>query len=307
MGVDDMVFMPPSDITHHEDYINVRNKGVCSSVGCSQTCRVLDARSGVFVPPSDMIFVPLSDNIASTCVVSLTTGDLNEDAGSHVTTCGDFARTRRKKARTRRTEHQRLPETPSPALVDQSSELRGSKQARRAGCTGEGALPGGGWRHERRGGTNRQRLAHRRPNGRGYPLVRAPDRRGCGLAAPRTGVGAAWRGPDRRPPLTGGVRLAHPYNRVGPLLLGASSPCFPGESSVGPSVPGLLVDGRTAHVHTCTARASSTVLRAFDSVFGEHAHLAFPKPTASCPTSNVDPDAEFHTVRGTYFSPPMNF
>ncbi|MQM02754.1 hypothetical protein Taro_035524 [Colocasia esculenta] len=108
MGVDDGVFVPPSDITQHGDYIGVRNE--------------------VFVPPFDiyrMVFVLLSDNIASTCVVSLTTEDLNEDARSHVITYGDFARTRRRNARTRRTEHQRQPETSSPALADQSSELRG--------------------------------------------------------------------------------------------------------------------------------------------------------------------------------------
>ncbi|MQL93824.1 hypothetical protein Taro_026465, partial [Colocasia esculenta] len=79
MGVDDGVFVPPSDITQHGDYIGVPN--------------------GVFVPPFDiyrMVFVPPSDNIASTCVVSLTTDDLNEDARSHMTTCGVFSRTRRR-------------------------------------------------------------------------------------------------------------------------------------------------------------------------------------------------------------------
>ncbi|MQM01354.1 hypothetical protein Taro_034107 [Colocasia esculenta] len=116
MGVDDGVFVPPLDTTQHGNYIDVRN--------------------GVFMPLFDiyrMVFVPLSDNIASTCVVSLTTEDLNEDAGSYVTTCGDFARTRRRKARTRRTEHQRQPETSSLALADQSSELRGSNRPGKRG------------------------------------------------------------------------------------------------------------------------------------------------------------------------------
>ncbi|MQM00110.1 hypothetical protein Taro_032840, partial [Colocasia esculenta] len=74
MGVDDGVFVPPSD-------------GVCATVG--QHC--LYARRLV------------------------TTEDLNENARSHMTTCGVFSRTRRRRARTRRTEHQRTPRTFSPA------------------------------------------------------------------------------------------------------------------------------------------------------------------------------------------------
>ncbi|MQL81627.1 hypothetical protein Taro_014088 [Colocasia esculenta] len=45
----------------------------------------------------------------------VTTEDLNENARSHMITCGVFSRTRRRRARTRRTEHQRTPRTFSPA------------------------------------------------------------------------------------------------------------------------------------------------------------------------------------------------
>ncbi|MQL97978.1 hypothetical protein Taro_030665 [Colocasia esculenta] len=62
----------------------------------------------------------------------------------------------------------------------------------------------------------------------------------------------------------------------------------------------LFVDGRTTHVHTrthvhltCTRRAFLTVSRAFDSIFGEHVHLTFPNPSASCVVSNASPDIEF--------------
>ncbi|MQL95871.1 hypothetical protein Taro_028537 [Colocasia esculenta] len=133
MGVDDGVFVPPSDITHHGDYIDDRNEVfvplfdiyriVKFTFALTTGCLCL-RRAFTNVSVDDRVFVLLSDNIASTCVVSLTTEDLNEDAGSHVTTCGDFTRTRRRKARTQRTEHQRQPETSSPALADQSSELR---------------------------------------------------------------------------------------------------------------------------------------------------------------------------------------
>ncbi|MQL89714.1 hypothetical protein Taro_022298, partial [Colocasia esculenta] len=87
MGVDDGVFVPPSDVTYHGGYIDVRNGGVCATV--EQHC--LYARRLV------------------------TTEDLNENARSRMTTCGVFSRTRRRRARTRRTEHQRTPRTFSPA------------------------------------------------------------------------------------------------------------------------------------------------------------------------------------------------
>ncbi|MQM13819.1 hypothetical protein Taro_046746 [Colocasia esculenta] len=75
------------------------------------------------------------------------------------------------------------------------------------------------------------------------------------------------------------------------------SPHFPGEnlgeSSVG--LPWLLVDGRAAHVHTCTACASSAVPRAFVPVFWRHVHLISRNPSASGATSNSTPDVGFLT------------
>ncbi|MQL68996.1 hypothetical protein Taro_001309 [Colocasia esculenta] len=62
------------------------------------------------------VFVPLSDNVASTHVILTTAEDLNTDTESHVTTCVVFPRTWRKTARTLRTEHQRSPRT-SPQHV----------------------------------------------------------------------------------------------------------------------------------------------------------------------------------------------
>ncbi|MQL91442.1 hypothetical protein Taro_024050 [Colocasia esculenta] len=42
-------------------------------------------------------------------------GGLERNARSHMTSCGVFSRTRHRRARTRRTEHQRTPRTFSPA------------------------------------------------------------------------------------------------------------------------------------------------------------------------------------------------
>ncbi|MQL73984.1 hypothetical protein Taro_006346 [Colocasia esculenta] len=79
MGVDDGVFVPPSNITQYEGYINVRD--------------------GVFVPPS-VVYRMYSSNVGSLmpahCLYArrlVTTEDLNENARSHMTTCGVFSRT----------------------------------------------------------------------------------------------------------------------------------------------------------------------------------------------------------------------
>ncbi|MQM23756.1 hypothetical protein Taro_056824 [Colocasia esculenta] len=94
MGVDDGVIVPPSDITQHEGYINVRD--------------------GVFVPPSDGICATVGQHCLYVRHL-VTTEDLKENARSHMTTCGVSARTRRRRARTRRTEHQRTPKTSFPS------------------------------------------------------------------------------------------------------------------------------------------------------------------------------------------------
>ncbi|MQL89975.1 hypothetical protein Taro_022558 [Colocasia esculenta] len=109
MGVDDGMLVPPSDITQHEGYINVRDR--------------------VFVPPSD-VYRMYSSSVGSLMPAGIcatvgqhclyvrhlvTTEDLMENAGSHMTTCGVSARTRHRRARTRRTEHQRTPKTSFPS------------------------------------------------------------------------------------------------------------------------------------------------------------------------------------------------
>ncbi|MQL89284.1 hypothetical protein Taro_021863 [Colocasia esculenta] len=175
MGVDDGVFVPPSDITQHGDYIDVRNEVFVPPFDIY--------RIGVFVPPPD-IYRPIISFESTTGYLfrcrttlplrvsfSLTTEDLNENAGSHVTTCGDFARTRRRKARTRRTEHQRQPETSSPALADQSSELRGPN---RPGERFSGAAPTGVHDPTEVGGTS---VEAGRTDG-GLMMPRARKRRG---------------------------------------------------------------------------------------------------------------------------------
>ncbi|MQL95436.1 hypothetical protein Taro_028106, partial [Colocasia esculenta] len=54
-----------------------------------------------------------------------------------------------------------------------------------------------------------------------------------------------------------------------------------------------LVDGRAAHVHTCTARASSTVPRVFDPVFEGHVHLTVLDASGSCVVLNEGPVVRF--------------
>ncbi|MQM00466.1 hypothetical protein Taro_033201 [Colocasia esculenta] len=110
-----------------------------------------------------------------------------------------------------------------------------------------------------------------------------PDWRGCAPA--RTGGGAPPRDPAGLPPPWGGPSTLWLFRAW--RALGISEVC-------------LLVDGRTRHVHTrthvyltCTRRAFSTVFRAFDSIFGEHVHLTFLNPSASCVVSNASPDIEF--------------